>query len=113
MHIAPALARGYLGELLRVLAPGGLLVFQIPTHEPRLRSTMKRFTPAPILAAYRRIRYGKLPLPAMNVMSAEEAASILAAGGGRIVDIKPNRFHLLRAWGSVRYYVMKAEVAAG
>jgi hypothetical protein len=44
----------------------------------------------------------------MNVMSSEEAANIIRAGGGRILDIKANRFHLLRSWGSVRYYVMKA-----
>jgi SAM-dependent methyltransferase len=112
MHIEPSLIRGYLAELLRVLAPEGVLVFQLPTHSPRMRSKVKRLMPGALLSAYRRVRYGTLPLPAMNVMSSKEAATILAAGGGRIVDIKPNRFHLLRPWGSVRYYVMKAGPAA-
>ena len=31
-HIAPAYTSGYIKELLRVLAPGGLLVFQLPSH---------------------------------------------------------------------------------
>jgi SAM-dependent methyltransferase len=113
MHIDPGLMRGYLGELLRVLAPKGVLVFQLPTHSPRLRSTVKRLIPGPLLSAYRRVRYGKLPLPAMNVMSPEEAASILGPAGGHIVDIKPNRFYLLRPWGSVRYYVINREPVAG
>jgi SAM-dependent methyltransferase len=113
MHIDPGLMRGYMGELLRVLAPKGVLVFQLPTHSPRLRSTVKRLIPGPLLSVYRQVRYGKLPLPAMNVMSPEEAASILGLAGGRIVDIKPNRFYLLQQWGSVRYYVMKPEPVAG
>jgi SAM-dependent methyltransferase len=112
MHIEPGHIRAYLGELLRVLAPEGVLVFQLPTHPPRVRSTLKRWLPGPLLSAYRRIRYGKLPLPAMNVMKPDQTASILAAGGGRIVNMKPNRFYLLKPWGSVRYYVMKVGPAS-
>ncbi len=31
-HIVPSRALVYLGEMIRVLAPGGLLVFQLPSH---------------------------------------------------------------------------------
>ena len=31
-HIAPDLSKRYICELMRVLAPGGLLVFQLPSH---------------------------------------------------------------------------------
>ena len=31
-HIVPSRALAYLGEMIRVLAPGGLLVFQLPSH---------------------------------------------------------------------------------
>ena len=35
-HMAPELSRGYLGELVRVLRPRGLLVFQLPSEaDPR------------------------------------------------------------------------------
>ncbi len=34
-HMRPSVARGYLAEFLRVLAPGGLLLFQQPTHFSR------------------------------------------------------------------------------
>jgi len=32
-HIVPAVALGYLREFLRLLTPGGLLVFQLPSHQ--------------------------------------------------------------------------------
>jgi hypothetical protein len=32
-HMAPEVARGYIGEFVRVLEPGGLLVFHVPSHE--------------------------------------------------------------------------------
>ena len=34
-HIAPAESVRILGEFFRLLAPGGLLVFQLPSHQPR------------------------------------------------------------------------------
>jgi len=32
-HIRPDIALGYLREFLRILAPGGLLIFQLPSHQ--------------------------------------------------------------------------------
>ena len=32
-HIKPELTRGYVREFMRVLAPSGILVFQVPTHD--------------------------------------------------------------------------------
>ena len=56
-HIVPARALVYLGEMIRVLAPDGLLVFQLPSHlrpesEQRAVSTPM---PAPAYAASVRI----------------------------------------------------------
>ncbi len=34
-HMNPALAKGYIREMLRVLRPGGLLCFQLPSRLPR------------------------------------------------------------------------------
>jgi SAM-dependent methyltransferase len=43
-HIAPPRAQQYLSELLRVVTPGGLLVFQLPSHPrpPGAQRTMSR-----------------------------------------------------------------------
>lgn len=46
-HMEPRFARGYVGELVRVLRPGGVLVFQLPI-EPRCGATE-----ALVAAAYR------------------------------------------------------------
>src|SRR5262249_24834794 len=45
-HMAPRLARGYLHELVRVLAPGGVLAFQIP--ERIAADSLELFLRAPV-----------------------------------------------------------------
>jgi SAM-dependent methyltransferase len=48
-HMEPRLQRGYVAELVRVLAPGGLLVFQVPSEPaPRaVASAVPEGTPLP------------------------------------------------------------------
>jgi SAM-dependent methyltransferase len=60
-HMAPAYALGYVSEFMRVLRPGGTLVFQLPLRAQYsgLRLLLKRLTPKPLLRLYRKIRYGK------------------------------------------------------
>ncbi len=85
-HMRPRHARRYLREFLRVVAPGGLLLFQYPSRPicpypgalGRLRFRMARWM---ALAARPRPMY-------MNGMNREEVTGLLERGGGRILDIR-------------------------
>src|ERR1044071_3823462 len=41
-HLEPAIAQGYITEFVRLLAPGGIAVFQMPSHRRGRRDTTYR-----------------------------------------------------------------------
>jgi SAM-dependent methyltransferase len=106
---APAIL-GYVGEFVRVLAPGGLLAFQLPTHIP-LRH---RLQPRPRLyGALRRVGlsrdtlYRRLQLNPirMSFVPADAVEAVLARQGGRVL-----RADVRQVTGDVTsstYYVTK------
>jgi len=87
----------YLAEFVRVLAPGGLLAFQLPTHipapaPPSLRARLRPRTRA--AAALRRLgvsprwlhrRLGWSPAMPMTAIPSDRVAQIIDAAGGTIV----------------------------
>lgn len=66
-HMEPRYAKGYVRELLRVLAPGGLLVFQVPSHRLGVEPS--------IGAASTRIE-GPLPAAAFKARLSAESSSL-------------------------------------
>jgi SAM-dependent methyltransferase len=77
-HMRPRYARRYMREFLRVLAPGGLLLFQYPSRPVSWRVRLARWTS---LASRPRPMY-------MNGMDRPEVVDLLERGGGRILDIR-------------------------
>jgi hypothetical protein len=67
-HVAPALATEYLGQFFRVLEPGGLLVFQLPSHKDSPVEAEIKAMPDP---AYRAAIELVAPAPATVAASAE------------------------------------------
>jgi SAM-dependent methyltransferase len=100
-HIPPKHTRVFLKEFIRVLRPGGLLIFQLPDR-PR------RFSPLyslPFRLYYRLIRpliHGGGPFMEMYCIRRRRVIRLLERAGARIVDIAPYNA-AGREWTSYRY----------
>ena len=86
-HIEPVYAKRYVAEFLRVLAEGGLAVFQF-TSAPRAlgKRLIAKGLPAFALKAYRRLRFGKHFME-MHGVPVEEVERIVAESGGRVLRL--------------------------
>jgi ubiquinone/menaquinone biosynthesis C-methylase UbiE len=115
-HIEQRYALAYLREMLRVLAPKGVMVFQLPsvmTTEYRLRMLARDATPTSILHSYRKMRYGDdhaanpTRYAAMEMYGTPRPTveALLTSCGARIAKIK--RDHHASNWVSYRYFVCK------
>jgi len=76
-HVRPRYARRYVTEFLRVLAPGGLLLFQYPSRPIGLGVRLARWR---ALLARPRPMY-------MNGMDRDEVVELLERDGGRVLDV--------------------------
>jgi ubiquinone/menaquinone biosynthesis C-methylase UbiE len=106
-HMPPDMVSQYVPELIRVLAPGGVLMFQLPTalpwvdaeklyvEAPVLGSALKRRLPKVIVRAYRRFKYHFLFGPQMEMfgMNRGEVSGRIRQAGGTILDIRPDQSH--------------------
>lgn len=106
-HMPPPLMRRYLQEFLRVLAPGGLLVFQLPAEvedsqkafcdAPVVGPGMKQRLPRPLIRAYRWMKYQIyrqfVPHMEMYGLARAQVVELVARGGGQVLDVRPDQSH--------------------
>jgi SAM-dependent methyltransferase len=106
-HLRPALIRGYLAEFARVLAPGGTLVFNLPS-KPRL-ATVKglafRYAPQSLLALAQRKLLGYPAPMEMHGLPPEEVVSLLDSAGVEVVAVDP--FENCEMWIHQQYYARR------
>lgn len=104
-HIIPPYTKRYIKEFTRILAPGGLLVFQLPS-EPALtvKGLMIRVTPNYLLNTMRRgvEMYGAKKDLVVKLLSQSQAT---------VVDIQQN-MNAGSGWVSLSYYVTKKSRAS-
>jgi SAM-dependent methyltransferase len=121
-HMAPSLARGYVRELVRILAPGGALVFQLPERmsvdqrklflrAPVEGSALKRRLPRPLVRAWRAFKYIGIYLRTardmeMHGIDRDDVVALLESTGARILAINDDHAHGTSAPG-FEYYVTK------
>ncbi|HEY2842920.1 MAG TPA: class I SAM-dependent methyltransferase [Bryobacteraceae bacterium] len=77
-HMRPRYAREYMREFLRVLAPGGLLLFQYPSRPLSLRT---HFGKGLAFLTRQQPMY-------MNGMNRSAVVALLERGGGRVLEIR-------------------------
>jgi SAM-dependent methyltransferase len=102
-HVGPANARSYLKEFIRVLVPGGVLVFQLPGRQTGWLRRLKAFAPAPMLDAYRRLRYHGHPAATMYGIPREDVVRFCESNGVEVIDVQANH-EAGSGWESFRYY---------
>jgi ubiquinone/menaquinone biosynthesis C-methylase UbiE len=108
-HMPPPLIQSYIAELIRLVAPGGLLVFQLPvpavTADARERfiqapvqgNGLKRLVPAWLVHPYRRLKYiwfqRTSAYMAMHGLEREQVTSLVKRSGGRLLDVRSDQSH--------------------
>jgi len=95
-HMRPRYARRYIQEFLRVLAPGGLLVFQYPSQPIGLGVRLARWQ---ALLSRPRPMY-------MNGMDRQEVVALLERGGGRVLNVEQDD-HAIPGYHSFCYAVTR------
>jgi len=105
-NIAPRYSAGYILEFVRILAPGGLLVFQIPNKPTTLRTAIKQWLPYPLLQAFYALKYRGQPHLELHGISQRRVIRLLEGNGGKILDIQPFQRADI-GWSSHRYCVTK------
>jgi len=87
-HIPKRYVRKYLLELIRVLQPGGIFVFQIPDRGPALQKV--KF----LLGLSRRLKHlfqgrgADAPKMEMNCLPEREVRELFSGQGVRVVDVR-------------------------
>ena len=85
-HISATLQRGYVREFLRVLAPGGMAVFQIASGYTRdWRGLGYRLLPNRVLAPLRRRMHASRAAADLHVVAETDIAAIVTAAQRRIL----------------------------
>jgi len=104
-HIRPGLVKRYIPELVRVLAPGGGLMFQLPERMgvdlergiPVVRR-LKRYVPWSAVVQWRRLKCrlsppSKASQMTMFGMPSRDVLTLIAEAGGRVLDVRPDNSH--------------------
>jgi SAM-dependent methyltransferase len=106
-HIPPKAAAGYISELVRVLRPGGVVVFQELSHrEPTVRNAVLRVVPNAALRLLRKARRGWAAPMTMDGVSRQQVTALVAAAGGEVVDVRDDSSGE-PVWKGYRYTVRR------
>jgi ubiquinone/menaquinone biosynthesis C-methylase UbiE len=116
-HMAPRYAKNYIAEFIRVLRPGGLLIFQLPSAmvEPNpLKKFLVSWAPESLWRFYRAVKHRVLdwfrrqPRMEMYGIVTDEVARFIQQQNARLVEFKlDQRPTANRAWICYLYSVTK------
>ncbi|HUS84602.1 MAG TPA: class I SAM-dependent methyltransferase [Anaerolineales bacterium] len=113
-HIAPDYTFKYLKEFLRILAPSGLLIFQLPSRlisNNRLLQALFDILPASFWLGMAALRdaYRQKPAMEMHGIERDKVIAFLPGNGGEVLDVqldkRPTTEHSI--WEHYMYTVTK------
>lgn len=89
-HMNPQLIAGYLGEFVRILRPGGVAMFNIPSHLDRSPQGLLRRVPNRIQNRWRRRRYGYSEVIELHTLHRDRVKQLIVAAGGVVSAVVPD-----------------------
>jgi SAM-dependent methyltransferase len=102
-HMPPRLSKAYLVEFLRVLAPGGLLLFQLPSRIRKDQSTaIERIVRRLYYDLFRNFLRPGTPYMEMHGANKEDVVPFLEQHGGKVLDVTPDDY-AQPYWEGFRY----------
>ncbi len=87
-HMSNALKAGYLREFVRVLAPGGIAMFTVPSHADLSPVGIVRRLPNPVQNVYRRRKYGYSSVMEFHNFRRRRVEQTIADAGGRVLAVR-------------------------
>jgi len=108
-HLPPAIAGRYISEMVRVLVPGGVLLFQVPTPiasgldaflASDVQGPLKRRLPRAFVRRWRRFKYSILRLRRFGMrridmygLARDEVTAIVESSGAQIREVRDDNAH--------------------
>lgn len=106
-HLEPKDSARYIQEFVRVLAPGGLAVFQLPDRPAKpIRALVKRRLAKGLLQFSRVAGYLKRPIMVMHGIEREEVLRLLERSGAKVVDVREDQ-SAGHDWTGYRYCTVR------
>jgi len=102
----PRYSKKYIREFMRVLAPDGLLIFQVSSESKTIRMALKQKLPAVLLALFYKLKYRGRSRIEMHGVKREEVIKLFEENSGKVIDIKPDQ-RAFSEWSSFQYCVLK------
>ena len=103
-HVPPVAAYAYMGEFMRLLAPGGVAVFQAPARYlgPRWKRVLRRLPHGLISLPWRWANRTRFYME-MNELPTDQVRKAVENGGGQVLRAVPDDF-AGSCWESYKYF---------
>jgi ubiquinone/menaquinone biosynthesis C-methylase UbiE len=100
-HLRPWTIKAYVAEFVRLLAAGGVAVFNVPASPldaPVAGGGLKMVLPKPVIRFYRRLHRGfverwRFPVMEVNGVPPGELIPLIAGCGANVAQVRPDQTH--------------------